>query len=258
MSQIDCTLPTLEQMCGEAVDLLLDRHGWRLLERAEFLHRTLDHLRSGIARDARRAATFTYSQALHMACSGAEGYERQNSAYGELFRYLHESARYRYPDMDEEVSQRALMNIFMAFERCRQPGTFLAFALQHLLDAARALRREQPRALATPAGVHAYALGAQLPDDRQPDPAEVVIAGELRARFEQLAQEFLRKHPRAAKQFAALRLKFIDGLDDATIAARFGVSVKSVYVLRARAAEKLRAEPAWHALAAEFGILSGE
>ncbi len=82
-----------------------------------------------------------------------------------------------------------------------------------------------------------------------------MIAGELHARFEHLAQEFLRKHPRAAKQFAALRLKFIDGLDDATIAARFGVSVKSVFVLRARAAEKLRAEPAWLALAAEFGII---
>lgn len=259
MSQMDCALLKLEQMCGDAVDLLLDRHEWRLLERAEFLRRTLEHLRAGIARDARGAATFTYSQALHRACSGTEGNERQDRAYGELFRYLHDSARYRYPDMGEEVSQRALTNIFTAFERCRQPGAFLAFALQHLLDAARAQRREQqPRSLSAPAGARAYALGEQLADQHQPDPAEVVITGELHAQFEQLAQEFLRKHPRAAKQFAALRLKFIDGLDDATIAARFSVSVKSVYVLRARAAEKLRAEPAWLALAAEFGIILGE
>ncbi len=94
----------------------------------------------------------------HMACSGNEGYERQNRAYDELFRYLHDSARYRYPDMGEEVSQRALTNIFTAFERCRQPGAFLAFALQHLLDAARAPRREQqPRSLSAPAGTRAYA-----------------------------------------------------------------------------------------------------
>ncbi len=47
MSQMDCALLELEQMCGDAVDLLLDRHEWRLLERAEFLRRMLEHLRAG-------------------------------------------------------------------------------------------------------------------------------------------------------------------------------------------------------------------
>jgi len=256
---MDCALSALEQQCGQAAGVLLERHEWRLLDRDELARRALDHLRDGIAHDARRAATFAYSQALHMACSGAEGLERQNRAYDELHRYLHESALHRYPDMDEEVSQRAVASIFADFKRCRLPGAFLAFAIQHMLDAARALRREQqPRSLAAPAGEREHALGDRLADERQPDPAEAAIAGELRSRFEQLAEEFLRKHPRAAKQFAALRLKYIDGLDEATIATRLGVPVQSVYVLRARAVAKLRAEPAWRALAAEFGILLGE
>ncbi|MFL5805363.1 MAG: RNA polymerase sigma factor [Roseiflexaceae bacterium] len=246
-------------MSWKAVDALLDRHEWRLLDRAEFARRALDQLRRSVARDAQRAATFVYSQALHAACSGAEGLERQNRAYTELFGYLYESALHRYADMGEEVSQRAIASTFADFKRCRQPGAFLAFAIQHMLDAARSLRREQqPRTRAVPAGEHERALGDQIADERQPDPAEALIAGELHAGFEQLAEEFLRKHPRAARQFAALRLKYIDGLDDVTIGAQLGVPVKSVYVLRTRAIEKLRAEPAWRALAAEFGILPGE
>jgi RNA polymerase sigma factor (sigma-70 family) len=254
---MDCVLPTLEQMCWEAVDALLSRHEWRLLDRAEFAQQALGHLRSGIAHDARRAATFAYSQALYTACSGAEGLDRQNRAYTELFHYLFESALRRYADMGEEVSQRAIANTFTNFQRCREPGTFLAFALQHMLDAARSLRREQQPHTA-PTGTYERALGDQIVDQRQPDPAEALIAGELHMHFQQLAQEFLRKHPRAARQFAALRLKYIDGLDDTTIASQLGVPVKSVYVLRTRAIEKLRAEPAWRALAAEFGILPGK
>src|SRR5262249_54187234 len=137
--------------------------------------------------------------------------------------------------------------------------TFLAFALQHMLDAARSLRREQaPHAHMAPTGAYERALGDQIADQRQPDPAESLIAGELHTQFEQLAKEFLRRHPRAARQFAAPGLKYIDGLDDPTIGAQLGVPVGSVYVLRARAIEKLRADPAWRALAAEFGILPGQ
>jgi len=246
MSQLESAPSAPERMCAQAADALVARHGWQLLDRAEFARRALEHLRSGVAADARRAATYAYSLALHAACSGSEGRERQNHAYAELFRYLYDSALHRYPGIHEEVAQRALAQVFASFGRCRQPGAFLAFAFQHLLDAARSLRRE-----------HAGTLAEQA-DAGQPDPSDMVIAGELRARFEQLAAEFLRRHPRAARQFAALRLKFIDGLDDPTIAGQLGKSVQNVYVLRARAIEKLRAEPAWRALAAEFGIVNDE
>jgi RNA polymerase sigma factor (sigma-70 family) len=260
MSQLESAHAVMERMCAQAVDGLLARHRWQLLDRAEFARRALDHLRSGAASDAQRAATHAYSLALHAACSGAEGFERQNRAYAELFRYLYDVALQRYPGAHEETAQRALAHIYTAFDRCRRPGAFLAFALQQLFDTARSLRREQSPAhsLAAPHSAGEIALGELLADQRQADPSHAIIAGELRARFGLLAAEFLRKHPRAARQFAALRMKFIDGLDDETIADQLGKSVQNIYVLRARAIDKLRAEPAWRALAIEFGILPDE
>ena len=237
MPQLESAHVAMERMCADAADGLLARRRWQLLDRSDLARRALGHLQSGAARDPQRAATHAYSMALHAACSGAEGLERQNHAYAELFRYLYDGALHRYPGIHEEVAQRALAQVFVSFARCRQPGAFLAFAFQHMLDAARSLRREQ-----------AAALGEQA-DARQPDPSDAAIAGELRARFEQLAAEFLRMHPRAARQFDALRLKFIDGLDDQAIADRLGNNVRNVYVLRARAIEKLRAEPAWRSSA---------
>jgi RNA polymerase sigma factor (sigma-70 family) len=253
MSQLESAHSAMERMCAQAVDGLLARHRWQLLDRTELGRRALDLLRNGAAGDAQRAATHVYSLALYSACSGAEGFERQNRAYAELSRYLYDIAYQRYPDTYEEATQRTLARIYISFERCRQPGAFLAFAIQQLLDTARSLRREEPPIQSL--GASGGAGEVELADDRQTDPSNAVIAGELRARFEQLAAEFLRMHPRAARQFDALRLKFIDGLDDQTIADQLGNSVQNVYVLRARAIEKLRAEPAWRALAIEFGIL---
>jgi len=259
MSQHDSALTMPERTYAPIVDALIARHGWQLLERGEFMRRTHEHLQTSGADDAGRVAVYVYSRALHAACAGGEGAERQNRAYTELFRYLYDCAAHRYAGTHEEVAQRALARVFTSFARCREPGAFLAFALQQLLDAARALRREHAPAgsLAEPLGEDADAVGA-LPDTRQPDPSSVAILGELRSRFAQLADEFLRKHPRASQQFAALRLKFIDGLDDTTIARLLGKPVPNVYVLRARAIEKLRGEPSWRALAAEFDILPDE
>lgn len=239
---------SLEQQCNAAIDLLLRRHGWQLLSRDEFARRALDYLREGKANTPFRAAIHTYSLALHAACSGHEGAERQNRGYTELFRYLYDSAGSRYSNIREEVAQRALEQTFIAFEGCRTPGAFLAFAFQQLRDAARALRSQTSH----------ESLPESLPDQQYADPARHMIAEELRLRFERLAAEFLLRYPRSAKQFAALRLKFIDGLDELTISQRLGKPIKSVYVLRARAIEKLRLEPEWRALASELGILSEE
>ena len=47
-------LSALEERCGKAVDLLLARREWQLLDRNEFRRRALDYLREGIATDAQR------------------------------------------------------------------------------------------------------------------------------------------------------------------------------------------------------------
>lgn len=246
--------------CQEAVERLLARHQWRLLGRDEFVARADEHLRAGIATDAHRAATFAYSQALYMACSGVEGVPRQNQGYSELFRYLYDVAARRYPDVCDDATQRALESTFTTFGRCRQPGAFFAFALQRLMDAAKALRRQEEHlhSLAAPIGDGDDTLGELLPDPDNVDPSARVIADEQRQRLAAFADDFLRRHPRARQQLAALWLKHVEGLDEASISRRLGKPIKSMYVLRARAVEKLRDDPAWRALAVECGILPPE
>jgi RNA polymerase sigma factor (sigma-70 family) len=248
----------LLQACLAVVDKLAAAWGWHLLGRATWARQAAELIRAGRAADPNRAAIFVYSRVLHTACSGIEGRARQDLAYSELFHFLFESARRRYPEIAEDVTQRASEQVFALFERCRMPGAFLAFALQQLMDAARVVRRQSGRdsirQLSSAVGSSEL---AHLPD-RQPDMAAQMIKAELRARFEDLSREFLRKHPRAGQQIAALRLKYIDGLDEAAIGRLLGKSSGSVYTLRARAIEKLRAEPEWRALAADFGILPEE
>jgi hypothetical protein len=148
MSQAANKLSGLDHECRQAVAHLIARHDWQLLDCDEFVRRTLAELHTDVAADPQRAAIYTYSKALHLACSGADGPERQRRAYTELFRYLYDSARRRYPDVCHDAARRALERVFTSFERCRQPGAFLAFALQHLMDAARLEQAGQrPRSL---------------------------------------------------------------------------------------------------------------
>ncbi|MDQ4077970.1 MAG: hypothetical protein M3220_17200 [Chloroflexota bacterium] len=252
-------LGCIEQGCRDAVDCLLARHDWHLLEREEFVCRSLEHLQGGIASDPYRAATYTYSQAMHRACSGIEGEQRQEQAYSELFRYLYDSASRRYGDLGAEVTQQALARIFMTFDRCRAPGTFFAWAFQQLRDAARAQRSQvipEAQSLeAQPGADDEMMLGERLSDPSQRDPLEQVLVAEQRSRLDHMVAEFLRTHPRAAQQLAALLLKHHEGLDDHTISQRLGKPVESIYVLRSRAMRKLQQEPSWQALAAELGAL---
>ncbi len=258
MLQTELQVDLLEEQCRSAAEGLLARHGWQLLDAAMLAQRTLDDLLSGSAVDPQRAAMHSYCQALYAACSGAEGADRQNQGYAELFRYLYDSARHRYPQDAAEIAQLAIERIFLAFERCYEPGTFLAFAFQQLRDAARTIQREhqqRPESLEAPIGDGKEPLSAYLSNERQPEPGIIVIAEELRLRFKQLVATFLREHPRAAQQIAALQLKYINGLDDLTISRRLGVPVNSVYVLRSRAIKRLQGEQCWRELAAELGIL---
>jgi hypothetical protein len=135
--------------CRQTVAHLTARYDWQLLDHDEFVRRTQAELHAGTTTDPQCAAIYTYSKALHLACSGAEGPERQRRAYAELFRYLYDSARQRYPDVCNDAARRAIEYIFTSFEHCRQPGAFLAFALQQLIDAAQAIRQQASQQMLT-------------------------------------------------------------------------------------------------------------
>jgi RNA polymerase sigma factor (sigma-70 family) len=263
LSQYDLS-EQLDRQCGAVVDQLLARYQWRLLERDELVRRALGHVRAGVADRFATAAIGAYCAALHAACSGAEGPPRQNQAYGELARYLYSLICTRFadlpPEVREDVTQSALERIFRSFGRCREPVAFLAFAAQHLLDAVRAARRRARQAgqsLEQALGQSEGAMEDMLHDEG-PQPFERIIAGEQRAAIEQLLQEFLRAHPRAAQQVAVLRMAWIDDLDDEAIGRRLGISLSSVYTARSRIRKTMQSEPEWQARAVELGILSDE
>jgi len=259
------TLPEdLERQCLVVVERILREHSWRLLEHNELVRRTIAQLRAGAADRPESAAIGAYCVAMHAACSGAEGSARQDQAYHELARYLYSSTVMRFadlsPDMREDVIQSALERIFKSFERCREPVAFLAFAMLHLLDAVRPVRRQAFRpieSLDQTIGATENTLRELLPDP-QPEPVELVLVAERRAGIERLLAEIAADHPRASQQIAILRMTWLDDLDDPAISRRLGVSLSSVYAARSRLIKTIQSEPKWQARARQLGLLSDE
>lgn len=247
----------IAEACEETVATLLAEQGWRLLDPGEWASRTSVALHRGLATEPRRAALHVYSLALYEACSGSEGAERQEIGYEELGRYLFGIAFYRYGEMAEDATQQALVRVYENFAHCRVPGAFLAWAIQQLRDAARALRpaiHVAPVAsldAAFPIQVGELPIFTPLPAD----PAERVVQKEQQHRVQGLVTEFLQRHPRAQQQLAALLLKHFWEMDDEAISLRLQKSVGSVYVLRTRAKRKLQQNAKWRDLAREMGLL---
>ena len=135
----------LLQDCRAEVERLKVQHNWRLLSPEDWARRVFERVIAGSLAGLRPVAMHVYSQALHAACSGAEGAQRQNHGYEELFRYLYAMAHRRHRDIAEDATQRAIEQAFALFKRCRTPGTFLAFALQQLQSSISTIRRQERR-----------------------------------------------------------------------------------------------------------------
>lgn len=245
--------------CQAAVARLRERHDWRLLDRTMWVMGAYRHIRIGTTVDPNGAAFYTYSEALHRACSGAEGTELQEQGYTELGAFLYQIAQRCYPDVSADATQLALCNIYRSFSQWEQPGWFFAFAKFKLKDAARTIRlREQHYQALAALRIDDSLLHDSLVDPQLCDPSSTILADEDRELLERYRSDFLRQHPRAARQFEAVWLKYIGGLSDPEISQRLGVSVNDVYTLRCRGLKKLQTEPGWRALAAEFGIFPDE
>ncbi len=256
----DLEAEILAQRCRDSVAQLSAKYDWRLLDDEEFVRQTIEHVQRGVASDPYRAATHVYCLALYRACSGYEGEARQELGYTELFRFLYNIAYHRYYDHRDDVTQQAIERIFTSFERCRQPGAFLAFALQHLRDTVRTLRRQQSRAPQSLDEMISEEQNAQevlLPDPRI-GLLEQVMAQEQWSSVKQIVETFLRDHPRSRKQLTALLLKYLAGMDDQAISEEMGMPIQNVYVLRSRAIKKLKQETSWRMLASELGIRTDE
>lgn len=184
------------------------------------------------AGELRRAALYHYTLVLYKACRQTEDRELREQAYGELFRYLYRAAHNRWPDLAEDVTQRALVLVYEQIERCRQPGAFLAFALYKLRHA---WQQERPAT-----GMVGLEDGPDPVQDRtEPDRGRQIRA--LVSAIRRLPDE---------RRRLAIFLKFFGGLTDEEIAARLGVTPGHVRVLRHRGLAELRGD---RQLAGDFG-----
>jgi RNA polymerase sigma factor (sigma-70 family) len=248
----------LTEHCLQIALQLIARNGWRLLAAEELAARTAVELcsRQDLAGEQlpERLMTAIYVEALHRACSRAEGEMRREIGYGELSDYLRGVARVKYPDVAEDAASMALLATMEKFGDCRNPRAFLLFALQRLWTGVRRLRRqEQPWALSLDQPLHDDSdspLSERI-EEGDASPLEQTTAHELRDEVGRAAEAFRRAHPRARDQFAALYLKYINELSDGEIALALGTNIANVHVLRSRAKQKLREDPAWQALAVE-------
>lgn len=227
----DCTDDTaFRQTCRHIVRALTRRYSWALLPDEELVEAVVRLAEPGAsAADLRRRALHHYTVILYEACRQTENPDRRERAYHELFRYLFRIAYNRWPDLAEDVTQRALLLIYEQMDRCRNPGTFLAFALCKLQ--------------------HAFEQERQARDDRRPrrgvgqSSVEEDRAGpgsrlEQEERLQVLVEAIQRLPDR--RQRKVILLRFFGGLSDEEIGARLGITANNVRVLRHRGLARLR------------------
>ncbi len=253
--------PEHTEAAWAATARILTRRGWSLVAEAEMVAQVVRLLAEGAFTDAGLAILRVYSQALYYACSGAEGVERQETAYQELSCYLHDvswrMASDLAPDEREELVNQTLAELFYRLagqgaarklSAVREPGAFLAVAIQQLRNVARRWRRDN--VIFGDTLVDGWEFTAEA-DER---PEYLTENHELRRRVKQCFLNSLRRHPRARVQLWVVWLRTVLGVDYETIGARYGLSVENIRILHSRGLKNLRTDPAWNELACESGL----
>ena len=218
------------QTCRRAVRRLIKKHDWALLSEDDLVTLVLGAAQPEASpAGLRKQAMHQYTMVLYEACRQTKDPHRRERAYRELFRYLFRAAYNRWPDLAEDVTQRALVLVYEQIDRCRHPGTFLAFALYKLQHAFQQERR---------------ARGNKYPEDGIGQGSVEENRAALQPRLEQkerlqMLVEAIRRLPDKRQQKAIL-LRFLGGLSDEEISMHLGVTVSSVRVLRHRGIARLR------------------
>lgn len=254
-------MPTdpLHEQSRVVVRRLIERHGWSLIDEADFSARVCERARATDAPAEEDAITplaiNLYCKVLYRACCSRG--RRRERAYTELARYLYERAQYKYddPEMARAITHDAIILISEQLDNCRKPGAFLAFAMLKLWNAATTYFRRRDRRRD-----RTEALSEEHPEERSPayatppsasPEAMVVDAATVDAVLVRL-EEIFRETPRARNQLRAVFLKFLHGYGDGEIAEGLDTNVSNVYVLRSRGLKRLRKDPVLRRLAQEL------
>lgn len=243
---MDSSNDELRRTCQEVVERLCAQYQWSLLRTDTLTTLTVAAVGEHPGAEIAYLVMGIYNQALYTACTASEGPERWELAYRELYAMLSAQARLRYPEIWEDAVQIALEATSQRLERCHEPRAFFLFAWNYVRNAARTLR---PRARRRGSSEEAFPDGAayhlflsDLVPDTGPSVEDRLLSAEQRAAVRAILSDLDRSHPRARRQLAAVRLKYLDGKDDVAIGAALGVPVKRVHELRSLGLKRLRTD----------------
>jgi RNA polymerase sigma factor (sigma-70 family) len=217
-------------VCRRIVRALIEKYDWALLREDDLVGLVLGSVQPGIsAAEVDRLARHHYTMVLYEACGQAENLDRREQAYRELFRFLFRAAHNRYPDLAEDVTQRAIVLVYEQIDRCRSPGTFLAFALNKLRHAFQQEQRARGREIPWDE------TGRGNRESRQAGPSSEL---DQRERLRVVLDAIGRLPDERQRQ--TILLKFLGGLSDEAIGARLEITAGHVRVLRHRGISRLR------------------
>ena len=219
--------------CRSVVVALMARGAWKSVGEDELVERVWRDAGPNASPGAfDRLVKYHYSAVLYAACCQQQDVRKREAAFEDLHRLLYRAAYSRWPELAEDAAQRALILVYEQLDRCREPGTFLAFALNKLRHGFQQERRSLKRG------------------DVSPDDLDSVLADDEAANLEQnlLSQEsttaLLQALERLVdpRQRSVVLWKYLGGLSDEDIAQRLGIMSGYVRVLRHRGMESLRAD----------------
>lgn len=237
---------------------ILAQRGWSLLSIDELVSGGATLLEESAFTNPSAAVLHLYAHVLYRACMGLEGHERQQTAYLELFRYVYDLARHLAGDLSreerEELANHVIAEVFYRLSEAggarlrpvREPGAFLAVAIQQLRNTVRRWRRD-PFTWEEPDEYH--------PAREADQPEEMAVRQELREHVLGCFSRALHRYPRARLQLMVVWLRHMGGIDYQTISERLHMTVPNIRVLYTRGASKLRKDSEWRALAQEMGLL---
>lgn len=243
-----------KRLCSKVVRELIEDNGWLLLPEDVFIEAVLVHAPREQTMDPeslRKWCINTYCrQALYPACLGTQGRYKRKRGFRELAAYLHRVALRAWPEVAEDATQESIIMVYEKVTHCRNPGTFLAFAIQQLRDAARKFMKAKTRE---------DSLDALLEQDFYGDVAadagvgvveeaveETVLYADLRREVVARIEKVRQQNPRARRQLDAVWLRYFRELNNEEIATVLKTRPENVSVLISRGLEKLRQDkPLW-------------
>jgi RNA polymerase sigma factor (sigma-70 family) len=240
---------------------LIEDNDWRLLSEDAFVQAVLERIPpegSNEPDQLRKWCINTYCrQALHPACLGALGEQKRKRGFEELGTYLHRLAHWKWPHIAEDAVQEALVRVYDRVDQCRNPGAFLAFAIQQLRDAAKKLSKIETRELSLDELLEQDFYGDISADEavgvvEEEGVEEAALYADVKCQVAARIKQVRRQNPRAHRQLDAVCLRYFRELSNAEIATVLKTTPENVSVLISRGLEKLRRDEGLYDLAKEI------